>query len=140
VNTATVTLLSRRRPTQIALARAATSWLFFANGSALGSWVPHIPDAKHALDLGDMVLGFALLGMAAGSLLGLPLSGALTARFGSRRSATAAIFALLAATPLPLLAPTLPAFAIALALLGMANGAIDVAMNAQAIAVEERRG
>jgi MFS family permease len=131
---------SRPRTAQIPLARAATSWLFFANGTALGSWVPHIPDAKHALGLGDMVLGLALLAMAVGSLIGLPLSGALTARFGSRRTATAAILALLAATPLPLLAPTLPAFAVALALLGMANGAIDVAMNAQAIAVEERHG
>jgi hypothetical protein len=36
---------------QIALTRAATSWLFFANRAASGSWLPHIPDAKHALDL-----------------------------------------------------------------------------------------
>lgn len=64
--------------------RLAVSWVFFANGAALGSWVPRIPDVKHALSLDDGVLGFALFGMAGGSLLGLPLSGALTARFGSR--------------------------------------------------------
>jgi|SRR5205085_8932782 len=52
------------------LARLATGWVFFANGAALGSWVPHIPDAKHALGLSDSVLGFALLGMAVGSLVG----------------------------------------------------------------------
>jgi predicted MFS family arabinose efflux permease len=130
----------RRQAAPIALARAATCWLFFANGAALGSWLPHIPDAKHTLGLGDMVLGLALRGMAAGSLVGLPLSGVLTARFGSRRTATVAILALLVITPLPLLAPTLPAFAVTLALLGVANGAVDVAMNAQAIAVEERFG
>src|SRR6266700_4070073 len=104
------------------LARLATGWVFFANGAALGSWVPHIPDAKHALGLSDSVLGFALLGMAAGSLVGLPLSGALTARFGSRATATAAILAVLLATPLPILAPRLTIFTVALALLGVANG------------------
>ena len=122
------------------LARLATGWVFFANGAALGSWVPHIPDAKHALGLSDSVLGFALLGMAVGSLVGLPISGVLTSRFGSRKTVTAAIFALLLATPLPLAAPNLPLFVIALALLGTANGAVDVAMNAHAVVVEQRFG
>ena len=125
---------------RLGAARCATAWIFFANGAALGSWIPHIPDAKHALALGDGMLGLALLGMAAGSLIGLPLSGFLTARFGSGRTTTAAIFALLLATPLPILAPSMPVFALALALLGTANGAVDVAMNAQAIAIEERYG
>ena len=121
--------------TAASLARRATAWVFFANGAAIGSWVPHIPEAKHALGLSD-----GLLGMAAGSLVGLPLSGVLTARFGSRRTTTAAILALLLATPLPLLAPSLAAFSVTLILLGIANGAVDVAMNTQAIAVEERVG
>jgi MFS family permease len=125
---------------RIVRARRATAWVFFANGAALGSWVPHIPDAKHALGLSDSTLGFALLGMSAGSLIGLPLSGWLTARFGSRRTTTAAIVGLLFATPAPLLAPSLPGFTLALFLLGIANGAVDVAMNAQAIAVQERFG
>jgi MFS family permease len=75
------------------------------------------------------LLGLALLGMCAGSLIGLPLSGVLTARFGSRKTTTAALLAMLLATPLPILAPLPPLFAIALGLLGMANGAVDVAMN-----------
>jgi MFS family permease len=125
---------------RVSRARLATAWVFFANGATIGSWVPHIPDAKHALALTDSVLGFALLGMAAGSLLGLPLSGALTARFGSRATTTAAILAVLLATPLPILAPSLTIFTLALALLGVANGGVDVAMNAQAIAIEERVG
>src|ERR1051325_3739328 len=123
-----------------ALARIAIGWVFFANGAALGSWVPHIPDAKHALGLGDGVLGLALLGMAAGSLIGLPLSGVLTSRFGSRKTVTTAILALLLATALPIAAPNLPLFVIALALLGTANGAVDVAMNAHAVAVQQRFG
>jgi len=123
---------------RVCIARRATCWVFFANGGALGSWVPHIPDAKLALSLSDSLLGSALLGMAVGSLIGLPLSRMLTARFGSRKTTTAAIFALLLATPFPILAPTLPVFALTLVFLGIANGAVDVAMNTQAIAIEER--
>jgi hypothetical protein len=48
--------------------------------------------------------------------------------------------AMLLATPLPILAPLPPLFAIALGLLGMANGAVDVAMNTQANAVQDRYG
>ena len=126
--------------TRTRLARLAIGWVFFANGGTLGSWVPHIPDAKHALGLTDGLLGLALLGMGAGSLIGLPLSGVLTARFGSRKTTTTALLAMLLATPLPILAPLPPLFAIALGLLGMANGAVDVAMNTQAIAVQDRYG
>jgi MFS family permease len=90
---------------RIHLARLGTGWAFFANGAAIGSWVPHIPDAKHVLGLTDSLLGVTLLSMGAGSLAGLPLSGVLTARFGSRRTTIAALFAVLLATPLPILAP-----------------------------------
>ena len=98
-----MTLSAGQSPGPMRLARLAIGWVFFANGAALGSWVPHIPDAKHALGLTDGLLELALLGMAAGSLVGLPLSGALTARFGSRKTTTAALLAMLLATPLPIL-------------------------------------
>src|SRR6266478_1634976 len=135
-----MSLAARLTLDRVSRSRLSASWIFFANGAALGSWIPHIPDAKHALSLNESVLGFALLGMAAGSLLRLPLSGALTARFGSRATTTVAILAVLLATPLPILAPSLPIFGLSLALLGVANGGVDVAMNAQAIAIEERVG
>src|SRR6516225_11830673 len=70
-----MTLPARQSTARTRLARLAIGWVFFANGAALGSWVPHIPDAKHALGLTDGLLGLALLGMATGSLVGLPLSG-----------------------------------------------------------------
>jgi hypothetical protein len=40
--------------------------------------------------------------------------------------------------PLPVLAPSLPLLAVALFVLGAGNGALDVSMNAQAVAVEAR--
>ena len=99
-----MTLPAGQSATRTRLARLAIGWVFLANGAALGSWVPHIPDAKHALGFTDGLLGLALLGMVVGSLVGLALSGVLTARFGSSKTTTTALVAILA-TPLPILAP-----------------------------------
>jgi hypothetical protein len=76
--------------------------------------------------------------MAVGALVGIPLSGYCAARFGSRAvvHATAAAFCI--TLPLPLLAASLPALVATLVVLGAANGALDVSMNTQAVAVERR--
>jgi len=65
-------------------ARLAVAAVFFANGAGFASLVPHVPSVQSALDLRPSVLGLALLAMAAGALCGIPLSGACSARFGSR--------------------------------------------------------
>jgi MFS family permease len=121
-------------------ARIAVACVFLSNGAAVGSWVPHIPDVQSALELSNGVLGLALLAVAAGSLVGLPTAGALAGRVGSRIVVRVSALAVFATLPLPLLAPSLPAFVAALALFGVANGALDVAMNLQALAVEDRLG
>lgn len=121
-----------------ARARRAVSAVFFANGFALASWVPHIPIVKQRLGIGDGVLGLVLLAMAAGAVAALAASGALVRRFGSRRVTRAAAVGLCLALPLPVLSPTVALVAVALLVLGACNGALDVAMNAQAVAVERR--
>jgi hypothetical protein len=118
--------------------RFAVAAVFFANGAGFASWVPHIPMVQLQLDLRPSVLGLALLAMAAGALVGIPLSGRAAARFGSRPVVRASAALFFAALLLPLLAPTLPALVGALLLLGAGNGALDVSMNAQALAVEHR--
>jgi predicted MFS family arabinose efflux permease len=121
-------------------ARIGIAATFFVNGCGFGSWVPHIPDVKLGLGLSDGVLGLALLAIAVGALVALPCSGVLTARFGSRAVTRAAAVLFCAVLPLPLLAPDLTALLPALALLGVGAGALDVAMNAHAVVVEERYG
>jgi len=119
-------------------ARAAVSAVFFANGFALASWVPHIPVVKQYLGLGDGLLGLVLLAMAAGAVAALAASGALVRRFGSRSATRAAAVGVCLALPLPVLSPTIPLLAASLLIFGACNGALDVAMNAQAVAVERR--
>jgi len=129
-----------RPPLALRRARLATATLFFANGCGLGSWLPHIPDVKLWHDLSDGVLGLALLAIAGGAVASLPVAGALTARYGSRPVSRLAALLFCAVLPLPLLAPDFPLLLMAFVLLGIGIGALDVAMNAHAVLVEERYG
>jgi MFS family permease len=121
-------------------ARLATATLFFANGCGLGSWVPHIPDVKIWHGLSEGALGLALLVIAAGAVVALPVAGALTARFGSRAVSRIASLWFCIVLPLPLLAPDMATLLAAFVLLGIGTGALDVAMNAHAVLIEERYG
>jgi MFS family permease len=71
-------------------------------------------------------------------LISLILSGWLIARFSSRVVTTVAGIAFCLVLPLPVLAPNLPLLIAALILFGLCNGAMDVAMNAQGVAIENR--
>jgi MFS family permease len=114
--------------------------VFALNGIVFANWVVRIPAVREELSLSEGALGLALLGVAAGALLSMPLVGGLVVRFGSRPVVGATALLLALAVGLPALAPSLPALIVALVLLGAANGALDVSMNAQAVAVEDRYG
>ena len=120
--------------------RLAVLGVFFVNGVVIGTWVVRIPAIKDELGLGEGLLGVALLGAAVGALLAMPLVGALVSRFGSRRVVGTTALLLTLSLVLPALAPSLLFLALALAMLGAANGGLDVAMNAQAVAVERGYG
>ena len=120
-------------------ARAAVTAVFLLNGIGYGNWVARIPSIRDALRLDVQTLGLALLGVAIGSLVGLPLSGALVARFGSRRMTVVAGLAFSASLVLPALATNAVTLTLTLVLLGAATGILDVSMNA-AGAIVERRG
>jgi MFS family permease len=119
-------------------ARISVSLVFFANGFAVASWLPHIPEVKERLALGDFLLGVALFSMAVGSVLVLPIAGWSAGRFGSGATTRAAGLALCLLLPAPVLAPNLVTLILALLLFGAANGMLDVSMNAQAVLIEDR--
>lgn len=119
-------------------ARLAVAAIFFVNGAAFAGWVVRIPAVQQNLGIGTGVLGIALLGVAVGALLSMTATGALVSRFGSAPVMRAAAILYCAALNLPALAPN-PALLVAfLALFGAANGALDVSMNAQSVALEKR--
>lgn len=121
-----------------ARARLATAAVFALNGFIYASWVLHVPTIRDRLDLSPAALGLALLAIAAGSLFSMPLAGNVIQRVGSGR--VTRLFAFLnpvALVPM-VLAPNLATLVLALVVYGALTGALDVAMNAQGVAVERR--
>ena len=119
-------------------ARLAVAVVFFVSGAGFANWVARIPEIQQKLGLSNSALGVALLGTAIGALLAMPTTGWFVARVGSRPVTKLAALVYCIALPLPTLAPNLPLLTIALMVVGALFGALDIAMNAQAIAVEQR--
>jgi MFS family permease len=119
----------------IARARVAVTGIYFLNGAVFSSWYARLPAIQERLDLTPGELGIALLGAPLGLLAAQPAAGALAARTGSRPIVAAAPL-YLGAVVLPALAVDLATLLVAVVLVGAANGVLDIAMNAQGLAVE----
>jgi MFS family permease len=121
-------------------ARLAASFLFFMNGAVFASWVSRIPLIQQELGLSHAVLGAALLCVAAGAVVTMPLVGILNGRFGSERLCMFWVVPFSAALPLLALCPDAFTLGAALFFFGCGHGALDVAMNAQGVVVERGYG
>ncbi|CAN5116962.1 MFS transporter [soil metagenome] len=121
-------------------ARTAVTLVFFLNGAGFSSWIARIPEVQNGLAISEGQLGLALLGLGFGALVSLLVAGGLVVKLGSRpvTALTAVMFCIL--VPLPALAPSLITLALALFVLGVFGGALDVAMNAQGVLVQQRYG
>jgi MFS family permease len=120
--------------------RAAVSALFFVNGYVVGNWAPRIPSFKADHGIDEAVLGLMILAFGVGSLLTMPLVGMAISRQGSRRIACAMGLTLAPVLLLLTLAPGPWTAAAVLVILGGLVGGMDVAINANAVAVERRMG
>ena len=127
-------------PRSIDAARWAISTVFLLNGAGIGLWAAHVPTVQARMGIDTGMLSMVLLTVAGGALLAMPLMGGLTGRWGTRRMVLLSGFAFATMTPLIMGAPSLPLLFIAAFLFGVSNGALDVAMNANASEVETARG
>jgi predicted MFS family arabinose efflux permease len=118
----------------------ATRIVFFATGLGNSAWAALVPYARARAGLSDGTLGLLLLCLGIGSIVTMPISGACAARFGCRRVMIAAALIMAAMLPLLSVLSTLPALVPALMIFGAGLGALDVAMNIQAIIVERGSG
>jgi predicted MFS family arabinose efflux permease len=114
--------------------------MFLLNGTVFASWVPHIPAVKARLALNDAQLGLLLLCIAAGSMASLAIAGWAVSRLGSRAVTVGAALGLALTLPLPLATASVTVTATTLVAFGAFNALLDVAMNAQAVEVQERYG
>ena len=118
----------------------AIALVFFVNGLLSGAWGSRLPALRDELGIGDGELGIALALIAAGALSAMPLSGAWTARRGSRRPTRVFVALFCLAVPLAYAAPSYALLLPAAFFIGVANGGVDVAMNAQGTTIERRTG
>lgn len=113
---------------------------FFIGGFGTATWAPLVPLLRERLMVGDDVLGMLLLCIGVGSLLTMPLSGALAMRLGCRRVVmTAAV--LFAAILLLVSCVDALSLAVPIVLIfGAVMGCIDVVVNIVAVLVEKGIG
>ena len=127
---------AREHLTRPPSARGAVLIMFFVNGAAMATWLSLIPSVQQKLDLSAGELGLALLGVAVGAVIAIPLTGWLVGRAGGRRVVTLAAIACCVILPFLPAAPALPVLTVALVLFGAALGTMDVAMNIHGAVVE----
>jgi len=112
--------------------RKILSGYFFLTGICFASWASRIPDIKMQLGLNDGAFGGLLFFLPIGTFIGIPLSGNVTAKYGSKNIVS------LAAILYPLLlisvgmANNTIQLAISLFLFGMAGNLFNVSVNTQA--------
>jgi len=120
--------------------RFALAFFFFLSGLRFASWASRIPDIQSHLHLSDAALGSVLFALPAGSMSGLPLSGYLVAKFGSRN------ILLLATILFPVsmigigMANSSLALAIQLYFFGVTGNMMNICVNTQAVSIESLYG
>lgn len=120
--------------------RISTRLAFLAAGMGMSAWAPLVPFAQTRTGVAEAQLGLLLLCLGVGSLLAMPVTGMLAARFGCRRIILTAGVVCCLAFPFLALAPTALTLGAALFVFGASIGTLDVAMNIQAVIVEKDYG
>ncbi len=117
--------------------RIAVILYFFVNGLIFSTWASRIPDIMTRYDIDNGQMGFILLSHSIGAFLAMPVTGYLINQHGSRRITmiSALLFCLFFSTVV--LAPNYLILFIPFFLMGASTGVMDVAMNAQAVDVEQ---
>lgn len=124
-------------PARTQQARRAVGAIFLLNGVLFATWAVNIPGVRDALHLSQGQVGLVLLCFGLGSLFTMPQTGGWIARWGSDQVTRVAAVSSMLLLALPFLMPNLLTLGLSLALLGAANGTLDVAMNAQGVTVEK---
>jgi predicted MFS family arabinose efflux permease len=124
------------RPIAARAEQRSTRLQFFIAGFAAAAWASLVPFAKARTGLDEAALGLALLCLGAGSILGMPIAGVLSTRYGCRVVLTVSSALLCATLPLLAILSSVPWLATTLFFFGVALGSTDCVVNVQAVIVE----
>ncbi|WP_283179822.1 hypothetical protein [Gemmobacter sp. 24YEA27] len=117
-------------------ARLATRLAFVVAGFSIAAWAATVPYAKARVGVDEAGLGILLLCLGGGSILMMPATGGLCARFGSRKIILAGGIGVTLFLPMLALADTPALLGLLLAAFGASLGALEVAMNIHASEVQ----
>ncbi|MGN8278227.1 MFS transporter [Pseudomonas sp. SMN5] len=122
------------------LEQMSTRIAYLIAGVGIAAWAPLVPYAKVRANLDEGTLGLLLLCLGVGSILAMPISGALATRFGCRRVLSGGTILICLALPLLATMTTLPWLVAALFVFGAGLGTVDSTVNLQAVIVERASG
>ncbi|QXI26824.1 MFS transporter [Pseudomonas vanderleydeniana] len=136
-----MTALTSHAPTRPGrLEQMSTRIAFFIAGFGVAAWAPLVPYAKARTGLDEGTLGLLLLCLGVGSIIAMPVAGALAGRFGCRRVLTVGTLLICVALPLLATVSSVPLLVFSLFLFGAGLGTVDSTVNLQAVIVERASG
>ncbi|GAA2513976.1 MFS transporter [Streptomyces levis] len=113
--------------------RAVLTVFFALDGFVFAGWVVRIPAIKEQTNASASALGLALLGVSAGAVVTMTLTGRLCRRYGNHRVTVVCAVLLSLSVALPPLTRSALALGLVLLLFGAAYGGINVAFNSAAV-------
>lgn len=122
------------------MGRWAVASLFLINGFNMGAWAPQIPKMMERHGIASGLMGVLIVMIGLGAVSAMVFAGKLIAAHGSRRMVITFACCFIPMFPLMILMPS-PWLAVPFLIgFGAFGGCMDVAMNANAVAVEQRLG
>jgi len=121
-------------------ARLAVKTIFFLNGFAHANYYGRLPRLQDQHQIGNGTMGVVLLSTALGAMLAMPFSGWLIIRNGSRSVGLFSVYMYCGLVAFIPVCPELFSLIAVFFLLGVSSGMLDVAMNAQAVMIEQKWG
>ncbi|MFB7554839.1 MFS transporter [Streptomyces brevispora] len=120
-------------PPSFSRLRTALTVFFALDGFLFAGWVVRIPAIKQQTGASAATLGLALLGVSAGAVITMMLTGRLCHRFGSHRVTVVCGVLLPLSIALPAQTHTALSLGLVLLVFGAAYGGMNVAMNSAAV-------
>jgi len=127
-------------------ARLAVKTIFFLNGFAHANYYSRLPRIQDLYGFDNGMIAVVLLASSLGAFFAMPFAGWMVVRNGSRSVGMFSVYMYCGLVPFIALCPELgttlavPALFLVFFLLGVSSGMLDVAMNAQAVVIEQRYG
>jgi MFS family permease len=122
----------------VLLNRIAVKIAFFLNGFIYANWVSRLPRIQELYNADNGTIGIVLLALSLGAVVAMPFTGWVIIKNGSRRITLFSVILYCVFMPfIPLMGGIISLIFLFVAI-GMVTGMLDVAMNAQAVMVEQQ--